>query len=290
MATERNKEWQCCFCLHVRTGTIMLGTWHIALHLIALTFLAAIVRDPRLANSLDHDDLGSPMPTPLSKIQVMPTAYPQKVPMESNQTLVYFCTLAITFLLLYGATSRRAAYLLPFFCLQIFDFAITVLTATGYLCYLRSVQHVVAHGVPWREQLIKLSPAALAFFVFLTFLVAILFKGYFISVVWRCYKYLSMRDHTLQIPRPTTLGSFVTDLPTGGRRCNMAGISNAVLPDYNNLLPKYEDIMKQSPPPSYSTAICVNNVNEMDPIAAQGSTFVNNTAVVVVPQQQQSQV
>lgn len=29
MGPARNKEWACCFGLHVRTATIMIGVWHL---------------------------------------------------------------------------------------------------------------------------------------------------------------------------------------------------------------------------------------------------------------------
>lgn len=28
-STNRNKEWSCCFGLHVRTVTVMIGCWHL---------------------------------------------------------------------------------------------------------------------------------------------------------------------------------------------------------------------------------------------------------------------
>lgn len=39
--------------------------------------------------------------------------------------LMTVCTLAITLLLVYGTIKGKATHLLPFFCLQLFDFAIT---------------------------------------------------------------------------------------------------------------------------------------------------------------------
>lgn len=39
--------------------------------------------------------------------------------------LMTVCTLAITLLLVYGTLKGKATHLLPFFCLQLFDFAIT---------------------------------------------------------------------------------------------------------------------------------------------------------------------
>lgn len=53
--------------------------------------------------------------------------------------LVCLCIIAITVMLIYGTVKGKTSYLLPFFCLQLFDFAITTLTAAGYLCYIRSV-------------------------------------------------------------------------------------------------------------------------------------------------------
>ncbi|XP_026734456.1 lysosomal-associated transmembrane protein 4A isoform X1 [Trichoplusia ni] len=268
LGSERNSEWRCCFCLHVRTGTILLGTWHLMLHLIALGFLAAIVRDPRLLDELERDSapvpdwseiarVNSPISTPLSKVEPPPSSFPQHVGQPRDHSLIYHdvdvgalvtvCTLAITFMLIYGAALGKPAHLLPFFCLQIFDFAITVLTATGYLCYLRSIHRLVAETrrVPWRAQLLQLPAPALALVVLSTFLVAVLLKGYCISVVWRCYKYLTMRAHALQTP-------FV--ISSGEAGAPPLAPYAAPAPDYSSLLPDYDEAVKQTPPPSYRAA------------------------------------
>ncbi|CAH0715496.1 unnamed protein product, partial [Brenthis ino] len=256
LGTERSKEWRCCFCLHVRTGTILLGTWHLLLHLIALGFLAAIVRDPNLLDELEREstpvadwsDLGAEMPTPLSNVETRPSSYPQHSPPHPrDHSLIYLCTLAITLMLIYGAARGKPAHLLPFFCLQIFDFAITVLTATGYLCYIRSIHRLVAEArrVPWRDQLLALHAPALAFVVIATFMLAVLLKGYCISVVWRCYKYLTMRTHALHSLTPFVISSegVVTPAPP-----------YAAPAPYSSLLPDYEEAVKQTPPPSYRAA------------------------------------
>jgi hypothetical protein len=39
--------------------------------------------------------------------------------------LMTVCTLSITLLMVYGTIRGKATHLLPFFCLQLFDFAIT---------------------------------------------------------------------------------------------------------------------------------------------------------------------
>jgi lysosomal-associated transmembrane protein len=39
--------------------------------------------------------------------------------------LMYLCLIVISSMLVYGARNGKRSYLLPFFCLQLFDFAIT---------------------------------------------------------------------------------------------------------------------------------------------------------------------
>ncbi|XP_028169085.1 lysosomal-associated transmembrane protein 4A [Ostrinia furnacalis] len=272
LGSERSSEWRCCFCLHVRTGTILLGTWHLLLHLIALGFLAAIVRDPRLLEELEREsspvadwsDVGRPnnaLPTPLSNVEPPPSSFPQHANQNRDHSLIYHdvdvgalvtvCTLAITLMLIYGAARGKPAHLLPFFCLQIFDFAITVVTATGYLCYLRSIHRLVAETrrVPWRAQLLQLPAPALALVVVSAFLAAVLIKAYCINIVWRCYKYLTMRAHALHSLTPFVISQdgVVTPAP-------LPHACPPPAPDYSSLLPAYDDAVKQTPPPSYRAA------------------------------------
>ncbi|XP_077286992.1 lysosomal-associated transmembrane protein 4A [Arctopsyche grandis] len=256
-------EWRCCLCLHVRTGTIVLGVWHLLLHAAALVVLAVILREPELLKRLQNEgaivpmgeEPPAPLPTPLSNIDHPAHPYTNHRPHSlvyhdvDMGALVTFCTLTINIMLVYGAVQGRPTHLLPFFCLQLFDFAITVLTATGYLCYLRSVHRLVAESrhVPWRNQLLQLSPTMLTFLVMFAFISAVVIKAYCINIVWRCYKYLTMRQHALRslLPYPAMI--------TGSQRVRSAGsppapgLTPAPLPDY-------EEALKQVPPPSYQMA------------------------------------
>ncbi|XP_049873236.1 tetraspanning orphan receptor isoform X2 [Pectinophora gossypiella] len=301
LGTERSSEWRCCFCLHVRTGTILLGTWHLLLHLIALGFLAAIVRDPRLLDELERDtapmadwsEVGPALPTPLSNVDAPPSPYTQHSSQPRDHSLIYHdvdvgalvtvCTLAITLMLIYGAIRGKPAHLLPFFCLQIFDFAITVLTATGYLCYLRSIHRLVAETrrVPWRAQLLQLPAPALALVVLSAFLLAVLLKGYCISVVWRCYKYLTMRAHALQSLTPFVISSEAALAGAG------PAPAAAAAPDYSSLLPDYDEAVKQTPPPSYRAATLMAAADPAltTPETPPGEAPPPTNTVVMLPQQ-----
>ncbi|XP_050679842.1 lysosomal-associated transmembrane protein 4A isoform X2 [Leptidea sinapis] len=309
MATDRSKEWRCCMCMHVRTGTILLGSWHLMLHLFALGFLAAVVRDPSLMQDFEQEretvvgwrDVGSALPTPLSNIEPPPNSYPQYGLKPKDQAIIYhdvdvgalvtICTLAITLMLIYGASRGKPAHLLPFFCLQIFDFAITVMTGTGYLCYVRSIHRLVAEArhVPWRAQLLSLPAPMLASIILFSFLLAMLIKAYFINMVWRCYKYLSLRSHSLRNLTPFVISSEGAVSPLA--------FPAAPAPHYSSLLPDYEEAVKQTPPPSYRAATLMaadptlvaqpNNETEQIPSAPAVTPPVippaTNT-IVVLPQ------
>lgn len=143
-----------------------------------------------------------------------------------------------------------------------FNFLITHrLTAAGYICYLRSVHRMVHDSprLPWRDSLLKLSPQMLGMIVLLAFVATVLLKAYVIGIVWRCYKYLAMRQHNLR-----SMMYVIPDVSTRQER------------DYNTLLPGYEEAiaqsMKQQPPPSYQVAM-----------SAQDEPAVAGPIVVSIP-------
>lgn len=87
-----------------------------------------------------------------------------------------------------------------------------------------------------------MSPQRLSIVVLLVFVSVVLVKAYAIGIVWRCYKYLTIRQHNLR----SMLPYIIPDMTAPGR-------------DYNTLLPDYEEAiaqsMKQPPPPTYQMAM-----------------------------------
>lgn len=286
LGPARNNEWRCCFCLHVRTATIILGVWHMILHVLALSVIALIYRNHHAMNQQNQYgdvDPSNLLPTPLSKVKdgdipyYLPTTqdgngrtvYSEVYPSDMDMgALMTICTLSLTLLLVYGTIKEKAIYLLPFLCLLLFDFIITTLTATSYFCYLRSVhQFVNDHwaNLPYQKQILELSPQYLSLLILLLFLISMLWKAYCVSIVWRCYKYLTLRQQqtcrggsTVHYILPGN-GSLGPDGLTGiggGPDHHRSG------PDYSSLLPDYEAacaasamMMKQPPPPSYQMAV-----------------------------------
>ncbi|KAM7342387.1 lysosomal-associated transmembrane protein 4A isoform 1-T3 [Cochliomyia hominivorax] len=258
---QRSKEWTCCFGLHVHTATIMIGLWHLFLNILALSLLAVIMRNPHmmeeLENSYDYNvDLNAPaLPTPLSKVDP-PYAYRDHSLSYRKQYqnydmggLVCTCMIAITMMMIYGAIKGKPSHLLPFFCLQLFDFAITTLTAAGYLCYLQAIHRLIdeSHRLPWREKLLELSPEELVIVVLIVFVCIVFLKAYAIGIVWRCYKYLTLRQQSMR----TLLPLGIPDLTSNNLSAEERAYST-LLPNYDEAVAQY---MKQAPPPSYQVAM-----------------------------------
>ncbi|XP_074040862.1 lysosomal-associated transmembrane protein 4B [Leptinotarsa decemlineata] len=270
LGSERNKEWRCCLCLHVRSATILFGIWHLVLHILALTVLALIMRNHHVIVQRNEELQNDFLPTPLSKKDddnpyYLPTTqdgrniYSSDIDMGALMTV---CTLSITLLMVYGTIKGKPTHLLPFFCLQLFDFAITTLTATGYFCYLRSAHRLIAEhwNLPFRYELLQLSPQMLTLVVLLAFLFSMLWKAYWISIVWRCYKYLTFRLQSTRntihyiIPEPDRVNEH--DYPSLFRDHEAVfGSAMKQTPP-----PSYQDIMDDQPPP-YPTSI-VSHVQE----------------------------
>lgn len=154
--------------------------------------------------------------------------------------LVCLCMIAITLMLIYGTVKGRPSHLLPFFFLQLCDFAITTLTAAGYLCYLRTIHHLIeqSNRLPWKEDLVQMDPRTLGVVVLFAFIFMVMLKAYCISIVWKCYKYLTIRQNA-------SLLTYI--MPEGG---NQERSFNSLLPDYEEALS-----MKITPPPSYQVAM-----------------------------------
>lgn len=273
----RNKEWTCCFGIHVRTATIIIGVWHLCLNLLALGIIAIIIRTNNYHllydDTNDFDDNGNKpqppeLPTPLSKVD-RPYAYIERFQqsgIHSNDVdmsgLVFLCMIAVTLMLIYGAVKAKPSHLLPFFCLQIFDFAIATLTAANHLCYIRSIHMWITESqnrLPWKEELIKLSPQTLSVLVLIGFVLFIFLKAYAIGIVWRCYKFLTFRQHNIRSMIPY----IIPDIPESANM-RQERDSNSLLPDYDEAV---AHCLKQAPPPSYVVAMAMSNkdIAQIDP-------------------------
>lgn len=136
------------------------------------------------------------------------------------------------------------------------------------------------YNMPLRRELLQLSPQWLSLVVITSFFLCMTWKAYCISIVWRCYKYLTLRQQASHSVHYILPGD---------------GAERAPEPDYSSLLPDYEaacaSAMKQPPPPSYQAAMAaqlpsypeaIHVVNEHEPPAHTIHRVEQPTPVVTV--------
>uniref|UniRef100_A0A8B9M184 Lysosomal-associated transmembrane protein 4B n=2 Tax=Telluraves TaxID=3073808 RepID=A0A8B9M184_9AVES len=144
--------------------------------------------------------------------------------------MILICAMAT-----YGAYKQHAAWIIPFFCYQIFDFALNTLVAISVLVYPSTIQDYLRqlpNNFPYKEEIMSVNPTCLVVIILLFISIILAFKGYLISCVWNCYRYINSRNNSDVLVYITTNDTAV-------------------------LLPPYDDPVNgaaKDPPPPYVSA------------------------------------
>jgi len=371
---EIDKEYRCCLCLHVKTGSILLGLWQVVVHVAVLGVLAALVTHPELFNRQDKKRLetsvnvvalgqkdaivfndhkiaggltiygGSNLPINDRAHKKLPStgsksaaaserderdvdvggrklrrrpdelsypdvslSYREREQRRRQRHLVAvgvagkghwrredrYVGMALTFLslvfsgfLLYGSIKERPSYLMPYFCLQVFDFVISCLSIVGYFSYLPDVKVWLRaqHDLPYKQQLLHLDQATLTFTAMTLCLSVLVVKAYLLGMVWTCYKFF-VRKQTGQLLRSGHAqgsmfeGSHADRLLFGGfyddNELGLLGLTAAAPTEEQGvalgvLPPKYDDVLKtavnaNAPPPYFTGQRLANGERVMAP-------------------------
>jgi len=282
---ERPEDWRCCFCCHVRTGTIFLGVWNLLLNTLAVAIMLFALMNPQLLCN-DPNQIGENSIFTRSGSLFEPTwtvvngSDDAVAPADENADLNFFmrkyavqkmnlhdvhlglaitiCTFIICAMLVYGAVKGRPGYLIPFFCLQILDFCFSCLTMIGYLSYMPDIKAMVQtrnghvedeNSAHWVSVLLPLG-----------LLIMMVMKAYLIGVVWSCYRYLNYRLTALQSP---CIENNVGHIYTGSQFDFNSSMELLPPPDYDTvtkdaknviLLPPTSGHSDEAPPPPYYAA------------------------------------
>jgi lysosomal-associated transmembrane protein len=262
---EDLEMYKCCFCCHVRTGTLILGIIDLLGHVGGLSlFLVALIH-PDLMQGILPESPSLPLSIPdlLNSTAKLPSA-PRGPPRDNIQTLMYaknwnmesliaailltVASLVIALCLIYGTIRGISKYVTPFFCVQMFDLCLSGLTMLSYFSDLTAVRAWIAAqtSLPFRDQLLALDNDHLTLLTLIIFIGTLSIKAYFIGVVWSCYKYLKFHE--------------VLGTQTRGRMYDSEALTQ---PEDTEMLlpPKYEDVLlmpatqenpEGPPPPAYT--------------------------------------
>ncbi|KAL0961701.1 hypothetical protein UPYG_G00330580 [Umbra pygmaea] len=195
-----------------------MGIWYMLINAVVLLILLSALNDPvQYRYHLNNAELGSD--------EVMDDAN-MCIATAVSLLMILICGMAT-----YGAYKQHAAWLLPFFCYQIFDFALNTLVAISVVVYPNTIQeylHQLPGKFPYKEDIMSTNVCLVL--LVLIFVGGILtFKAYLMCCVWNCYRYICGRS-TMEVLL------YIT--------------SN----DTSVLLPPYEEVVvmpPKEPPPQY---------------------------------------
>lgn len=217
----------CCFCCHVQVGTIVYAL----MHLVAALFCIVIASLGFSGLINVHDGDSSMHSGFLSYYSDLTT----------NQTLWVVFVNGIFFLLIstfaiYGVVKNRAGFILPFFIVQLFDFLCTMVyigsVVFNWPQFKNTIMQCESMPAEWKQSLLEMDERWLACIVFITLFTVVFVKSYLISMIYRCYKHITLQV-ILSHRRRTEINFVAT--PEEKQPATHIHIYNP---------PKYDDIQK----------------------------------------------
>jgi len=227
----------CCICLDVRIGAVMIGLFNLIIHSAGLVMTASVVMNHKQEKSL----ISNWMETHDNRYYNAFTL--RRTGVDHMLGVMIAClSFFFTVMLVYGAAMRRAVYMLPFFCMQVFDLSLYVLASAAVLSFAPQIKRVLEMNPQFQKSVAQLNESQFQLFLLSVCFCILMLKIYLMYVVWDCFKYC--RELTTSANREnenteTGAGNHAVLIFPGEKGNAMA------------ILPSYEDTVKVAPPPAY---------------------------------------
>lgn len=247
---EKSDVYSCCWCCHVRTGTVVFGILWLAIQVAILSLTAVVVIRCNVYDQCLLSDLVDETPTTATGIpesgwnELMKKLRNCDEDDKFASALMLGGSISVTLMLIYGATKGRPGYMMPFMGLQVFVFCLSGLTILSYLSDATYIKHFVA-GMPpskLKDFVLSIETDYLTLFIVLSSVGFLVVQAFIMGIVWSCYKYLNQPERGVN--QAAVLRSYDSDM-----------IMNSE--DVEVLLPpKYEEVIAMpvgtNAPPAYS--------------------------------------
>lgn len=232
------------------------------------------------ASDLNGDSMNSMPQSPYARYSIHGGHVTQQSRAAANglAAVIFLMCAAVSAMLLFGVVKAKPSYLMPFFWVKLCDFFFTLPT---FLSTLYGPHHHYGHHPPSSlasatfdsgthtpnpglMDVRKVFPggSSIGTHSLLVSTCVILFKGYFLCVVWKCYRYLKMREMILPLHIHSSVGGCPGLSRTDGGH-HTSGNSHEVVIPPGLLLPSDLRSMTVSPP-DYETATKTNGVAPPD--------------------------
>ena len=157
--------------------TILLGVWYLILNAVVLLILLSPLADPDY-HHFSSSDLGG-------DFEFMDDAN-MCIAIVISVLMILICAMVT-----YRAYKQYTAWIIPFFCYQIFDFSLNTLVAVTIPVYPNSIQEYIQQlppDFPYKDDIMSVNPTCSVLVILLFTSIILAFKGYLISCVWNCYR------------------------------------------------------------------------------------------------------
>jgi len=242
-----------CLCLHVRPGTIFVGVINLGGSLICgILFLALMSYTPEGTNEGSSSWGGSGSGSG-GRHRYGSDHSVDRSTATTLAIIIYMMCATVSAMLLYGVIKSRPSYLMPFFGIQLCDFFFTLPAFMASLYTTPATYNHWENGASGSWMDVKriwhnATPTTVYTSNLLITTCVVLFKGYFLCVVWKCYRYLKMKEMILPLHLPYQQSGMVPDIMCPPMMIPPPVAAMAAPPDY-------DEATKGASPPDYESAM-----------------------------------